>query len=68
MSGMDEMSDGDFTRSVVTVLRGQLPSTSGASLFDALDGIKFRRDKKVAHQEIVDDDEMPNVTWGWFGR
>jgi hypothetical protein len=64
MNGLEQLSDADFTGSVIDVLRNDLASTDGTRLFDAIDAIRFRRDKTVGHSEIVDEDEMPQLTCG----
>src|SRR5229473_3144831 len=54
----------ELTHSAVAVMRNRLPNADGTALFDALDAILFRRDKKVAHNEVVSDEEIPAMTWG----
>jgi len=64
LTGTDGLSDPDLTSMVAQVIRARLPNAQATKLFDALDAIKTRRDKTVAHNEVVDPEDMPPVTWG----
>jgi hypothetical protein len=64
VAGMDGVSDADLTTAAIAVMRDRLPNAEGTELFDALDAMRFRRDKTIAHNEVFDPTEMPAVTWG----
>jgi len=64
ISSRDQLSDADLTRVAVASMRERLPNAEGTQLFDALDAILFRRDKTIAHNEVIESAEMPAVTWG----
>jgi len=58
-----QMSDAELTNAAVAAIRCRLPNSEETPLFDALDAIKFRRDKTIAHNEVVDHEQMPDLTF-----
>jgi hypothetical protein len=63
LSAVEGLSDAELTHFAVEVMEAGLPNAEGTELFDALDAVLFRRDKSIAHNEIINDEEMPAVTW-----
>jgi HEPN superfamily AbiU2-like protein len=63
LKGIEGLTDTQFTAVAIADIRGRLPHVEGAPLFDALDAIRFRRDKQIAHNEIVEADQMPELTF-----
>jgi hypothetical protein len=63
MSCLEGLSDAELTGSAVAVIREKSPNAEGTELFDVLEGVRFRRDKTIAHNEIITVDEMRAVTW-----
>jgi AbiU2 len=68
-AGMDveplaQLDDERTTQAVISFLREQMPTTTGATpLAEALRAIRTRRDKAVAHNEAADRSIFPEVRW-----
>jgi hypothetical protein len=63
LAGVERLTDAQLTDVAVKEIRSRLPHVEGTPLVDVLDAIRFRRDKLIAHNEIVQSDQMPELTF-----
>ncbi len=63
LGGIERLTDAELTSAAVANIRGRLPHAEGTPLADVLDAIRFRRDKQIAHNEVVAADQMPELTF-----
>lgn len=66
VSAIESASDSSFTRRLGELLRISCPDTSKAdacTLSRSLGFLRGTRDKAIAHNEVVDTDELPRAKW-----